>query len=74
MSDHLNQSIVRPRTFIALAVATVVFFVLGNQGGGKNGNAFIVGVPICLLLLIALGIAAFVKSRRRRLDADAAEL
>jgi lipopolysaccharide export LptBFGC system permease protein LptF len=74
MSDHLKQSIVRPRTFIALAVATVVFFVLGNQGGSKNGNPFIVGVPICLLLLIALGIAAFVKSRRRRLNADAAEL
>lgn len=52
------------RTAIALVIVGVVFiFGIGNIGG-KNGNpSWLIG-PVCLLLLIALGITALVRSRR----------
>jgi hypothetical protein len=52
------------KTAVALVVVGAVFeFGIGNIGG-KNGNpSWLIG-PICLLLLIALGITALVKSRR----------
>lgn len=66
MSVHSNRSIVSRWTFIGLAVATVAFFIAGNQGGGKNGNIFIVGVPICLVLLLVLGVIALIRWRSTR--------
>lgn len=65
MSDRLHHAATSRRIWIALPIAAVVFFVIGNQGG-KNGNPVIVGFPICLLLLIVLGVDALVQSRRRR--------
>lgn len=62
MTDRSNRSILSRWTFIALAVATAVFFIIGNQGGPK-GNYFIIGVPICLLLLIVLGVIALIRWR-----------
>jgi hypothetical protein len=44
--------------------ALVVFFVIGNQGG-KTGNPVIVGVPICLILVIVLGVDALIQRQRR---------
>ena len=66
MSVHSNRSIVNRWTFIGLAVATVAFFFAGNQGGGKNGNVFIIGVPICLVLLLVLGAVALMRWRSSR--------
>lgn len=65
MSGSLHRAAASRRIWIALAIAAVVFFVIGNQGG-KNGNPAIVGFPICLLLLIVLGVDAWIQSRRRR--------
>ena len=69
MSDRWNRLITSRWTYITLVIALPIFFVLGNQGGGKNGNPFILGVPICLLMLLAFGITAGIRwrsSRRRR--------
>ena len=46
-------------------VVGVAFFFIGNIGG-KNGNpSWLIG-PLCVLLLIALGITALVKSRHTK--------
>jgi len=69
MSDRWNRLVASRWTYIILVVALPIFFVLGNQGGGKNGNPFILGVPICLLMLLAFGVTAGIRwrtSRRRR--------
>jgi peptidoglycan/LPS O-acetylase OafA/YrhL len=54
------------KTAIALVVVGAVFvFGIGNIGG-KNGNpSWLIG-PVCVLLLVALGITALVKSRRNK--------
>lgn len=65
MSESLHRAAASRRIWIGVVIALVVFFVIGNQGG-KNGNPGIVGVPICLLLLIVLGVDALIQLRRRR--------
>ena len=59
-----NWRLVSWRTAIALIVVGAVFvFLIGNLGG-KNGNpSWLIG-PLCILLLIALGVTALVRSRR----------
>ncbi|MFY9865087.1 MAG: hypothetical protein WAK58_14840 [Trebonia sp.] len=52
-------------TYIALLIAGVVFFFVGNLGG-KQGNPSWLLAPVCLLLMIVLGIIAFVQTRRTR--------
>ena len=52
-------------TYIALLIAGVVFFFVGNLGG-KQGNPSWLLAPVCLLLMIVLGIIAFVQTRRAR--------
>jgi peptidoglycan/LPS O-acetylase OafA/YrhL len=61
-----NWPLVSWKTAIALVVVGAVFvFGIGNIGG-KNGNpSWLIG-PLCVLLLIALGITAFVRSRRNK--------
>ena len=66
MSDRWNRLAASRRTYIILVVALPIFFVLGNQGGGKNGNPFILGVPICLLMLLAFGVTAGIRWRTSR--------
>lgn len=51
------------QTFIVLLVAAVAFFFLGNIGG-KNGNPSWLLTPVCILLMIALGIDATIQTRR----------
>jgi hypothetical protein len=64
MSAYLHRAAASRRVWIALPIALVVFFVIGNQGG-KNGNPVIVGVPICLILVIVLGVDALIQRQRR---------
>lgn len=61
-----NWRLVSGKTAIALVVVGAVFvFGIGNIGG-KNGNpSWLIG-PLCVLLLIALGITALVRSGRKR--------
>jgi hypothetical protein len=61
-----NWRLVSWRTAIALVVVGAVFvFGIGNIGG-KNGNpSWLIG-PLCILLLVALGITALVRSRRNK--------
>lgn len=53
------------QTFIVLLVAAVAFFFLGNIGG-KNGNPSWLLTPVCILLMIALGIDATIQTRRQQ--------
>jgi|HubBroStandDraft_1064217.scaffolds.fasta_scaffold71642_3 hypothetical protein len=54
------------RTAIALVVVGAVFMLGIGNIGGKNGNpSWLIG-PICVLLLIGLGVTALVKSRSSR--------
>jgi uncharacterized membrane protein SirB2 len=57
-----TQMLVSWRSAIVLVVVGVAFLFIGNIGG-KGGNPSWLLSPICLLLLIALGIVAL---RRRR--------
>jgi peptidoglycan/LPS O-acetylase OafA/YrhL len=61
-----NWRLVSWKTAIALVVVGAVFvFGIGNIGG-KNGNpSWLIG-PLCVLLLIALGITALLKSLRNK--------
>ncbi|MGO9278816.1 MAG: hypothetical protein ACLP3Q_14980 [Streptosporangiaceae bacterium] len=52
-------------TYIVLLIAGVAFFFIGNLGG-KKGNPSWLLAPVCLLLMIVLGIIAFVQTRRAR--------
>ena len=51
------------RTYVILLVAAVAFFFIGNLGGKKGNPAWLL-TPVCLLLMLALGIVALVQSRR----------
>jgi uncharacterized membrane protein (DUF485 family) len=53
------------QTFIILLVAAVGFFFLGNIGG-KSGNPSWLLAPICVLLMITLGIDASIQTRRKQ--------
>jgi hypothetical protein len=66
MSDRWNHLVASRWTYIILVVALPIFFVLGNQGGGKNGNPLILGAPICLLMLLVFGVAAGIRWRSLR--------
>jgi uncharacterized membrane protein SirB2 len=61
-----TQMLVSWRSAIALVAVGVAFLFIGNIGG-KSGNPSWLLSPICLLLLIALGIVAL---RRRRSQAS----
>lgn len=65
MLDRFHRLATNRQTFIVLLVAAVAFFFLGNIGG-KNGNPSWLLAPICLLLMIALGIDAAVQSRHKQ--------
>jgi uncharacterized membrane protein SirB2 len=52
-------------TYIVLLTAGVAFFFIGNLGG-KQGNPSWLLAPVCILLMIVLGIIAFVQTRRAR--------
>jgi hypothetical protein len=52
-------------TYIALLIAAVAFFFIGNLGG-KNGNPTWLLAPVCILTMIVLGIVAFAATRRQR--------
>ena len=66
MQTLSSWRLVSRRTAIALVIVGVVFiFGIGNIGG-KNGNpSWLIG-PVCVLLLIALGITALVRSQRSK--------
>ena len=63
--DRLTRLARTRRTYIALLVAGVAFFFIGNLGG-KQGNPSWLLTPVCILLMIVLGIIAFVQTRRAR--------
>ena len=63
--DRLTRIARTRSTYIALLVATVAFFFIGNLGG-KKGNPSWLLAPVCILLMIVLGIIAFVQTRRAR--------
>ncbi len=67
MLDRFHRLARNRQTFIVLLVAAVGFFFLGNIGG-KNGNPTWLLAPLCLLLMIALGIDASIQTRRRQPD------
>jgi hypothetical protein len=57
--------LVSRRTALILVGVGFLFYYLGNLGS-KKGNPLWLGAPICLLLLIALGITALVRRMRAR--------
>jgi hypothetical protein len=65
MLERFHRLATNRQTFIVLLVAAVAFFLLGNIGG-KNGNPSWLLAPVCLLLMIVLGIDALIQSRRSR--------
>ncbi len=65
MLEQFHRLATNRQTFIVLLVAAVAFFLLGNIGG-KNGNPSWLLAPVCLLLMIVLGIDALIQSRRSR--------
>jgi len=52
------------RVYIALLVAAVAFFFIGNLGG-KKGNPSWLLTPVCILVMIVLGIVALIHSKRQ---------
>jgi peptidoglycan/LPS O-acetylase OafA/YrhL len=61
-----NWRLVSWKTAIALVVVGAVFMLGIGNIGGKNGNpSWLIG-PVCVLLLIALGITALTRSRRNK--------
>jgi uncharacterized membrane protein SirB2 len=63
--SRLTRLALTRSSYIVLLIAGVAFFFLGNLGG-KNGNPAWMLAPVCLLLMIVLGIIAFVHSLRAR--------
>lgn len=63
--DRVSRLARTRSTYVALLVAAVAFFFIGNLGG-KNGNPSWLLTPVCILLMIVLGIIAFVQTRRAR--------
>jgi uncharacterized membrane protein SirB2 len=63
--DRLTRLARTRSTYIALLIAAVAFFFIGNLGG-KNGNPAWLLAPVCILLMIVLGVVAFVQTRRAR--------
>jgi ribose/xylose/arabinose/galactoside ABC-type transport system permease subunit len=65
-----NWRLVSWKTAIVLVVVGVAFIFIGNPSGGNNsGNVSWFLAPICLVLLIALGITALIRSLRNRYPA-----
>ena len=67
MLERFHRLAANRQTFIVLLVVAVAFFLIGNIGG-KNGNPSWLLAPICLLVMIALGIDALIQSRRKQPD------
>jgi ABC-type polysaccharide/polyol phosphate export permease len=67
MLDRFHRLARNRQTFIVLLVAAVGFFFLGNIGG-TNGNPSWLLAPLCLLLMIALGVDASIQMRRKPRD------
>ncbi|MGO9079549.1 MAG: hypothetical protein ACLQDY_10980 [Streptosporangiaceae bacterium] len=63
--DRLTRLARTRGTYIVLLIAAVAFFFIGNLGG-KRGNPSWLLAPVCILLMIILGIIAFVQTRRAR--------
>jgi hypothetical protein len=63
--DRLTHIARTRSTYVALLIAAVAFFSIGNLGG-KGGNPLWILAPVCILLMIVLGIIAFVQTRRAR--------
>jgi uncharacterized membrane protein SirB2 len=63
--DRLTRLACTRSTYIALVIAGVAFFFIGNLGG-KKGNPSWLLTPVCIFLMIVLGIIAFVQTRRAR--------
>lgn len=63
--DWLSRLARTRSTYVGLLVAAVAFFFIGNLGG-KNGNPSWLLTPVCILLMIVLGIIGFVQTRRAR--------
>ncbi len=59
-------------TYIVLLIAAVAFFFIGNLGG-KQGNPAWLLTPVCIILMIVLGIIAFVQTRRARSESRQAD-
>ncbi len=63
--DRMTRLACTRSTYIALLIAAVAFFFIGNLGG-KQGNPAWLLTPVCIILMIVLGIIAFVQTRRLR--------
>jgi uncharacterized membrane protein SirB2 len=63
--DRLTRLARTRSTYVVLLIAAVAFFFIGNLGG-KGGNPSWLLAPVCILLMIVLGIIAFVQTRRAR--------
>jgi uncharacterized membrane protein SirB2 len=63
--ERFHRLATNRQTFIVLLVGAVAFFLIGNIGG-KNGNPSWLLAPVCLLLMIVLGIDALIQSRRKQ--------
>jgi len=61
--DRLTRLARTRSTYVVLLVTGVAFFFIGNLGG-KKGNPSWLLTPFCLLLMIVLGVIAFVSTRR----------
>jgi uncharacterized membrane protein SirB2 len=65
MLERFHRLATNRQTFVVLLLAAVAFFLIGNIGG-KNGNPSWLLAPVCLLLMIVLGVDAFIQSRRKQ--------
>jgi hypothetical protein len=65
MLDRFHRAAATRQTYVALLIAALAFFFIGNLGG-KNGNPSWILAPVCLLLAIVSGIDALIQSRHRR--------
>jgi uncharacterized membrane protein SirB2 len=63
--DRITRLACTRGTYIVLLIAAVAFFFIGNLGG-KQGNPSWLLAPVCIIVMIVLGITAFVQTRRTR--------